>query len=55
MHNFIAYFRKGRDFLKSYWAKWPRQQVAFFHGRTVKGAESNIFTYEPRSIIKILG
>ena len=36
MHNFIAYFRKGSDFLKSYWAKWRRKQVAFFHGRTVK-------------------
>ena len=56
MHNFIAYFRKGRDFLKSYWAKWPRKQVASFHGRTVKGEESNIFTCKPRSIVfKIFG
>ena len=30
MHNFIAYFRKWGDFLKSYWAKWPRKQLAFF-------------------------
>ena len=50
MHNFIAYFRKGGDFLKSYWAKWPRKQVAFFHNRTVKGAESNIFKCKPQSI-----
>ena len=56
MHNFIAYFRKGRDFLKSYWAKWPRKQVASFHGRTVKGEESNIFTCKSRSIVfKTLG
>ena len=54
MHNFIAYFRKGGDFLKSYWAKWPRKQVAFFHGGTVKGAESNIFTCKPHSIFKPL-
>ena len=46
-----AYFQKG-DFLKSYWAKWPRKQVAFFHGRTVKGAESKIFTCKPRSIFE---
>ena len=45
MHNFIAYFRKGGGFVKPYWAKWPRKQVALFHGRTVKGAESNMFTY----------
>ena len=56
MHNFISYFRKGGDFLKSYWAKWPRKQVASFHGRTVKGEESNIFTCKPRSIVfKTLG
>ena len=48
-HNFIADFRKGGDFLKFYWAKWSRKQVAFFHVRTLKGAESNIFTYKPRS------
>ena len=51
MHNFIAYFRKGGNFLKSYWAKWPRKQVASFHGGTVKGEESNIFTCKPRSIV----
>ena len=55
MHNFIAYFRKGGDFLKPFWAKWPRKQVAFFHGRTVKEAESNIFTCKPCSIFKTLG
>ena len=55
MHIFIRYFRKGGDFLKSYWAKWPRKQVAFFNGRTVKGTESNIFTCKPRSIFKTLG
>ena len=55
MHNFIAYFRKGCDFLKPYWAKWPRKQVAFFHGRTVKEAESNIFTCKPCSIFKTVG
>ena len=54
MHNFIAYFRKGGDLLKSYWAKWPRKQVVFFHGRTVKRAEFNIFTCKPRSIFKTL-
>ena len=37
MHNFIADFRKGGDLLKSYWAKWSREQVAFFNVRTVKG------------------
>ena len=36
IHNFIADVRKGGDFLKSYWAKWSRKQVAFFHVRTVK-------------------
>ena len=46
MHNFIADFRKGGDFFKSYWVKWSRNQVAFFHVRTAKGAESNIFTYK---------
>ena len=51
MHNFIAYFRKGGDFLKPYSAKWPRKQIAFFHGRTVKEAESNIFTCKPYSIV----
>ena len=55
MHNFIAYFRRGGYFLKSYRAKWPRKQVAFFHGRTVKGAETNIFTCKPCSIFKPLG
>ena len=54
MHNFIAYFRKGGDLLKSYWAKWPCKQVVFFHGRTVKRAEFNIFTCKPRSIFKTL-
>ena len=52
MHNFIADFWKGGDILKSYWAKWPLKQVAFFHNRTVKVAESNIFTCKPRSIFK---
>ena len=55
MQNFIVYFRKGGDFLKSYWAKLPRKQVAFFHGWIVKEAESNIFTCKPRSIFKTLG
>ena len=41
--------------LKSYWAKWPRKQVGFFHGWAVKGAESNILTCKPRSIFKTLG
>ena len=54
MHNFIAYFRKGGSFLKSYWAKWPRKQLAFLHGRTVKGVESNIFTCKPRPIFKTI-
>ena len=54
MHNFIAFFQKGVDFLKSYWVKWPRKQVAFFHGQTVKGAESNIFSCKPLSIFKTL-
>ena len=54
MYNFIAYFWKGGDFLKSYWAKWPRKQAAFFHGRTIKGAESNIFTCKLGSIFKSL-
>ena len=43
IHNFIANFQKGGDFLKSYWAKWSRKQVAFFHIRSVKGARSNLF------------
>ena len=55
MHNFIEYFRKGGGFLKPYWAKWPRKQVALFHGRTVKGAESNIFTRKSRYIFKTFG
>ena len=54
MHNCIASFWIGGDFLKSYWAKWPHKQVAFFHGRTVKTAESNIFTCKQRSIFKTL-
>ena len=54
MHNVIAFFQKGVDFLKSYWVKWPRKQVAFFHGQTVKGAESNIFSCKPLSIFKTL-
>ena len=37
MHDFIAYFPNEGDFLKSYWAKWSRKQVAFFHVPTVKG------------------
>ena len=37
MRNFIAYFQKGGDFLKSYRAKWPHKQVVFFHGRTLQG------------------
>lgn len=41
MNNFIADFRKRRNFLKSYRAKWSRKQVAFFQVRTVKGAEFN--------------
>ena len=50
MHNFIAYLRKGGDFLKSYWKKkWPRKPVAFFQCRNVLGAESNIVTCKPRS------
>ena len=48
--NFIADFRKGGDFLKSYWAKWSRKQVAIFHVRTLKGAESNICSCKPRSL-----
>ena len=55
MHNFIAYFRKGGDFSKSYWAKWPRKQVAFFHGRTVKGAEFNIVTCKQHSVFNSPG
>ena len=47
--------RKRGDFLKTYWAKWLRKQGAFFHGRTVKGVESNIFKCKPRSIFKTLG
>ena len=31
------------------------KQVAFFHGPTVKGAESNFFSCTPRSIFKTLG
>ena len=54
MNNCIVYFRKGGDFLKYHWTKWPRKQVAFFHGRTAKVAESNIFTCKPRSILKRL-
>ena len=54
MYNFIAYLRKGGGFSKSYWAKWPRKQLAFLHGRTVKGAGSNIFTCKPRPIFKTL-
>ena len=34
MHNFVAHFRKGGNFLKSYKAKWPRKQVAFIQDRT---------------------
>ena len=49
------YFRKGDDFLKSCWEKWPRKQVAFFHSQTIKEVESNIFTCKPRSIFKTLG
>ena len=44
MHNFTACVRKRGDFLKSFWGKGTRKQVAFFHDRTVKGAKSNIFT-----------
>ena len=44
MHNFIAYFQKGGDFLKSYRTKWPHKQVVFFQGQTLKGAESKICT-----------
>ena len=40
---FIVDVRKGGDFLKSYWAKWSRKRVGFYHVRTVKGAKSNIF------------
>ena len=47
--NFITDFRKGGDFLKSYWARWSRKQVAIFHVRSLKGAESNICTCKPRS------
>ena len=31
-----------------------RKQVAFFHGRALKGAESNIFTCKPRSLFETL-
>ena len=48
MHNFVACFWKGGDFLNLI-------QFAFIHGRTVKGAESNIFTSKPRSVFKTLG
>ena len=41
MHNLIANVRKGGEFLKYYWAKWTRKQVAFFHVWTVKVAKSN--------------
>ena len=53
LHNFIAYFQKGGDFSKSYWAKWPRKLVSFFHCETVK--ESNMFMYKPCSSFKTLG
>ena len=43
MHNFIAYFRNGGDFFKSYWAKWPRKQVAFSHGPTSLRANYVLF------------
>jgi len=55
MHNFTGYCQKEGDFLKYYRANWPCKQVAFFHGWTVKGAESNTFTCKPRSILKTLG
>ena len=48
MYNSIENVRKG-DFLKSYWAKWTRKQVAFFYVGTVKGAKSNIFTWKLRA------
>ena len=39
IHNFIADFQKGGDFLKSYWAKWSHKQVVFFHIQSVKGGK----------------
>ena len=55
MHNLIAYFRKGGDFLKSYWAKWPRKQVAFFHRRNRKRGRVQHLTCKPRSIFETFG
>ena len=55
MHNFTAYCQKEGDFLKYHRANWPCKQVAFFHGWTVKGAESNILMCKPHSILKTLG
>ena len=46
MHNFTAHFRKAGDF---YYRIEQNDKVAFFQVRTVKGAESNIFTYKLRS------
>ena len=51
--QFHCILSERRWFSKSYWTKWPRKLVAFFHGRTVK--ESNIFMYKPRSSFKTLG
>ena len=53
MHNFIAYFWKGGNFLESNRAKWPRKQ-AFFHCRTVKGTESNNFKCKGRSMYSLI-
>ena len=55
MHNFIAYFRKGGDFLKSYWAKWPRKEVTFFQGKNRKRGRVQHLTCEPLSIFKTFG
>ena len=57
MHNLIAYFRKGSDFLKSYWAKWPRKQVILSRSTNInhKGLQRTANEYaEKRRIYKDL-
>ena len=56
VHNFIADFQKGGDFLKSYWAKWSRKQVAFFHIQSVKGGKAQPLQVQTAFVIfKTLG
>ena len=49
VHNFVAYVRKGGDFLNLIEQNDLVNKLQFFHVQTVKGAKSNTFTCKLRA------